>query len=67
MLDASYFPLPITVEEITSDWLTAALRTRAPGVTVLGFEVVNVINTTSTKVRLRLDRDERAVDAGIPE
>ena len=67
MFDASYFPLPITVEEITSDWLTAALRTRAPGVTVLGFEVVNVINTTSTKVRLRLDRDERAVDAGIPE
>jgi hypothetical protein len=67
MSDASPFPLPVTIEEITPGWLTAALRTRAPNVTVYGCEVVNVINTTSTKVRLRLDRDERAVDAGIPE
>jgi hypothetical protein len=67
MVDASHCPLPVTIDEITSDWLTAALRTRAPGVAVHGFEVVDVVNTTTTKVRLRLHRDERAVDAGIPE
>jgi hypothetical protein len=67
MPDASHFPLPVTVEEITPDWLTAALRLRAPGVTVHGCEVVNVINTTTTKVRLRLDRDQKAIAAGIPE
>jgi hypothetical protein len=67
MADASHLPLPITVDEITPEWLTFALRTRAPGVTVKGFEVVDVVNTTTTKVRLRLDRDADATDAGLPE
>lgn len=26
-----YFPLPLTVDEVTAEWLTAALRQRAPG------------------------------------
>jgi hypothetical protein len=60
-------PLPITVDEITPEWLTLALRTRAPDVTVRAFEVVDVVDTTTTKARLRLDRDAAAVDAGIPE
>jgi hypothetical protein len=59
--------LPVTVGEITPEWLTAALRTRAPDVTVRDFEVVDIVHTTTTKVRLRLDRDDRAVEAGIPE
>lgn len=65
--DDPCFPLPLTVEEITPEWLTAALRTRAPGVTIPGCEVVDVLRTTTTKVRVRLDRDEAAVAAGIPE
>lgn len=67
MPDSSYFPLPITVEEITPEWLTAALRTRAPGVTVRGVEVVDSIFTTCSKFRLKLDRDDQAKRAGIPE
>jgi hypothetical protein len=67
MANATHFPLPITVEEITPEWLTAALRHRAPGVTVHGFDVVDVVDTTTTKVRLRLDRDAPATAAGIPE
>jgi hypothetical protein len=63
----SYFPLPIAVEDVTAEWLTAALRQRAPGVTVKGAEVVDTIFTTCSKIRLRLDRDEAAVAAGIPE
>jgi hypothetical protein len=63
---ASHRPLPMKIAEITAEWLTAALRTQAPGVTVRGVEVVDVINGTSTKVRLRLDLDEAAQRAGIP-
>jgi Phosphotransferase enzyme family len=62
-----HFPLPIAIEEITPQWLTAALRTRAPGATVTGVEVIDTINTTSTKIRLRLRLDETAHAAGIPE
>ena len=67
MLAPSYFPLPVTVEEVTSDWLTAALRQRTPGVTVLGSDVVDVLNTTTTKIRIRLQMDEAGRKAGIPE
>jgi hypothetical protein len=57
----------MTLEEIDRDWLTAALRTRAPDVTVRDFSIVNVINGTCTKVRLRLAMDEAGQRAGIPE
>ncbi len=67
MSDPCYFPLPVTEEEITADWLTAALRQRAPGVTVRSFEHVDSIRGTSTKLRLRLDVDEAGRRAGIPE
>jgi aminoglycoside phosphotransferase (APT) family kinase protein len=55
-----YFPLPIAVEEITAAWLSAALRQRAPGITVRGFEIMDFIHTTCTKIRLRLDEDLKA-------
>lgn len=61
-----YFPLPVAVEEITADWLTEALRQRADG-TVLAAEIVDVTHTTTSKVRLRLQRDAAAKQAGIPE
>lgn len=67
MPGTDYLPLPIEVDEITADWLTAAFRTRAPGVTIRDFEVVDTIFTTCSKLRLRLDRDEAALAAGIPE
>ena len=65
--NSAAFPLPLTLAEITPDWLTRALCTRAPGVSVRGVEVVNQINGTSTKIRLRLDMDEAGRAAGIPE
>jgi len=55
------------VEEITPAWLTAALRTRAPDAVVRDFDVVDVLHTTTTKARLRLDLDAAATTAGIPE
>jgi len=64
---AGYFPLPITLEEITPNWLTAALRARSPDVTVLDREVVHVIYSTCTKIFLKLKLDEAGRRAGIPE
>jgi Ecdysteroid kinase-like family len=66
MSDRSGRALPLKVEAIDAPWLTAALRTRAPGVTVKDFELVDVNHGTSTKLRLRLDLDELGHRAGIP-
>jgi hypothetical protein len=60
-------PLPLALGEITPEWLTAALRVRAPGVTVRRFEIIDVRNGTCTKARLRLDLDEAGARAGISE
>lgn len=54
------------IEEIDRDWLTAALRVKAPDATVRDFEIVDVDHGTSTKIRLRLDLDEAGRRAGIP-
>ena len=67
LTNGSHFPLPITFEEITPEWLTAALRIRQPGVTVRGVEIVDMVRGTTTKIRLRLDLDEAGKKAGIPE
>lgn len=67
MQDRGPFPLPTTVEGITPEWLTAALRTRASGVTVTACDVVDTVFSTCSKIRLRLERDEAAIAAGIPE
>ncbi len=63
----SVLPMPLKVEQIDREWLTAALRVNAPGVTVLDFELVDVIHATSTSVKLRLEMDEAGKKAGIPE
>jgi hypothetical protein len=60
-------PLPIELDAIDCDWLTAALRTRAAGVTVKAMEVVDINRGTCTKVRLRLEMDAMGRRAGIPE
>ncbi len=60
-------PLPLEIEEITRDWLTAALRTQAPEATVEHFEIVDILNGTCTKIRLRLQLNAAGRAAGIPE
>jgi hypothetical protein len=67
MPDPGPLPLPLTLEEITPAWLTAALRVKAPEARVRGAEIVDVIRSTCTKVRLRLDLDEAGRRAGVPE
>jgi hypothetical protein len=66
MKEREVLPLPIKIEEIDREWLTAALRTRAPGATVEHFEIVNVDHGTCTMVRIKLEMDEVGRAAGIP-
>ena len=49
-----YLPLPLTIDAVTPDWLTRALRQRRPALTVETAQVVDVILGTSTKIRIRL-------------
>ena len=63
----SYLPLPLTVEGVTTEWLTAALRQRAPLAAVNAFELMQSEYATCTKLWLRLDLNEAAKAAGIPE
>jgi hypothetical protein len=60
-------PLPVEIDQIDRDWLTAAFRTYAPQAYVRGFEIVDVNHGTCTKIRLRLDMDEASRRDGIPE
>lgn len=67
MSRAVHRPMPMTIEGIDCDWVNAALRVKAPDITVRDVEVVDMIRGTSTKIRLRLDLDEAGRRAGIPE
>ena len=49
--------LPLTLEDVTAGWLTAALSARYPGVEVSRVEVGDVIWGTATKVRLLLEHN----------
>jgi hypothetical protein len=59
--------LPVIIEEIDCDWLTAALRTHAPDVTVRGAQIVDITRGTCTKIRLRLDMEQHGPQTGIPD
>ena len=63
----TYFPLPVEIEEIGTEWLTTALRTRRPAVEVRRFEIIDMIRGTCTKIRLRLDLANNPTDDPIPE
>jgi hypothetical protein len=60
-------PLPLELDAIDRDWLTVALRTRAPDVAVEAVSVVDVNRGTCTKIRLRLQMDSAGRRAGIPD
>lgn len=58
--------LPTRLEEITADWLTQALRRRAPETEVRSVEIDAPIWGTATKAFLRVDYRRRSPD-GPPE
>jgi hypothetical protein len=58
--------LPIALEEITAEWVTAALALRTPGVEVRSLHRGTVIHGSATKVRLLLDYNQAGHAAGLP-
>ncbi len=58
--------LPLTIEEISPEFLSAALAERFPGVGVSGFNIVNVHHGFTTIVRLDLEFEEGGKVAGVP-
>jgi hypothetical protein len=59
-------PLPLAIEDIDAAWLTAALSSRAPGLKVNNFEIVNVRHGFTTVIRLRLDLNDAGRKANVP-
>ena len=64
---ASVYPLPLTAEGVTAAWLSAALRTRYPGVVITQVEPVQIIDGTATKVLLRLAYGPHTRREGLPD
>ena len=60
-------PLPRRRDNVTPVWLTGLLANRYPGIAVHDFEVVELQNSHTTKLRVQLDLNEVGVAAGIPE
>ena len=67
MASTDPLPLPTDLSGLTTAWLEAALRTRHPGVRLLGSRIIDVNHGTCTKVRIALDLDAAGKAAGIPE
>ena len=67
MTDMYYGPLPLTVEDITLDFLSAALATRLPQSHLRSFKIVEVLQGTCTKIWLSLDGEADEKDTRLPE
>jgi len=65
--DSQVLPLPLRVDAIDREWLTAALGVGAPGVCVDDFGIVDINHGTCTKIRLRLGMDDAGRRSGIPQ
>lgn len=62
----SSLELPQEIEDISAEFLTAALSKKFPGITVKDFKIVDVHHGFTTIVRLDLDLDEAGKEAGVP-
>lgn len=58
--------LPRHLDEITPQWLTSLLHHRYPGIAVDSFDVIEIRNSHTTKLRLALALNDIGRAAGIP-
>lgn len=63
---ASALPLPATLDDVTTDWLSRALSVQYPGVEVRSLHFGTIIEGTGMKVRLLLDYNAAGHAAGLP-
>jgi hypothetical protein len=58
--------LPMTVEEVTAEWLTEALQERYPGAEVTRLEHGKFISGTGSKLQLKPTYNQKGQDYGLP-
>jgi aminoglycoside phosphotransferase (APT) family kinase protein len=51
-------PIPVEVADVTREWLEGALRTRAPGTSLRGIDVVDAHSGTTGRARVALTHDD---------
>jgi hypothetical protein len=59
--------LPLVPADVTSQWLSEALRESAPGVVVNRLEVTDILWGTGTKMMVTVAYDDAGRAAGLPE
>lgn len=59
--------LPLDFDGVTVEWLTGMVRASYPGAEIRGMELLGRIPGHTSKARYRLDRNDAAIVAGIPE
>jgi hypothetical protein len=67
MASDNTYPLPVTIEALTPEWLQSALRVKYPDIALRGARLLDVNHGTCTKIRFELDLDEAGKAAGIPQ
>ena len=63
---APFRPLPMTVEQITADWLTAALSSKAPGLKATSVEITEVRHGFTSLIFATIGLNEAGRQAGVP-
>lgn len=58
--------LPLTFDGVGPDWLTALLQPSHPGAVIHGMRLLGEIKGHTSKARYALDRNQAAIDAGLP-
>lgn len=59
-------PFPTSIDAVTPQWLSAAISQRFPGIIVTDVEFDNIVQSTATKMRLKLRYNEAGNAAGLP-
>lgn len=59
--------LPRRLADVTPEWLSELLGHRHPGIVVESFDIVEVINSHTTKLRLALELNDVGRAAGLPQ
>ena len=59
--------LPTNLDQLTPHWLGRTLGLRYPGLDVLDMDIVDVINTHTSKVRVALSLNQAGRDQHFPE
>lgn len=59
--------IPSTIDGLTPEWFSQVLAPYGAGVKISDVQVVNIFEGTSSRIRVRIERNDAAIAAGLPE